>query len=304
MNAMYCLILMLGAVATTVLFSLRLKKMGMGLSRALLTAILSAVCGLVCAKVLYFLLMLGYDWRLKGLSSLFSTDITEFSFFGACAGMMLGAALAARVVHREVRPYLDVFAPAAALMVYFARIGEYFLEEVGIRSDIETEALQRFPFAFMNEYEEWNLAVFLLEATLALIVCIIFLLKKKEDLLPGLRWERVVFYLCLPQIFSESLRSDSIVWGFVRPEQVLCAVAVTVLLVFAFRAAPQQSKWKQYGLLLPHMLFIGMMIFVEFDLDKKFLGVSLFQDYAIMLLCLTGVSILEMIATRRRLRQV
>lgn len=297
MNTTYLLILILGAVATTALFAIRLKKEQIGAGVAFLTTLLGAVLGFLCAKVICYALT----------NSDFGAE-NQMSFFGGCAGVVLAVFLIAKITKNDVSALMDAFAPAGALMVYFARVGEYFLDEVGIRSDIETAALKHFPFAVQNEWEEWNLAVFFLEALIALIVCVVFLVRKKENAVAGLRMERVLFYLCLPQVFCESLRSDSLmlsivhILSFVRAEQLLCAVVFTGLLVRACRKSGRKGFWPAYWPVAVDVLCIAVMIGVEFALDGKLGEIPLAASYGVMVLALLVLAGCEIHLSRRRIR--
>ena len=112
---------------------------------------------------------------------------------------------------------------------------------------MENETFARAPFAISNEWGEWFWAVFLLEALAALVVAVVFSVRKKEDAIPGLRFERVVYYLCVPQIFCESLRALGMRWGFVRIEQVLCGVIIEALLIYGcLRYKEPAGFWKRW----------------------------------------------------------
>lgn len=303
MNVSYLLFLFAGAVLSAALFFLLLKKAGKKASSAFAALPLCALLAFVCAKVGYVLIRFNWIWPKYGPSALWRFPHYEFSFFCGCVGAVLGAALAARITRQDVKRFLDVFAPCGALMTAFARAGEYFLEEVNLPAgEIENEFFRRFPFAVTNEYDEWYAALFLLSAVCALAVCAVFLLKKKEKAVPGLRLERTVFYLCLPQILLESLRSDSIFWGFVRAEQVLCAVTLFLLLLRACRAGKERGFFRTYWPLFADLAGVGVMIFVEFNLDRGYVPIGAEGNYAVMALALLGIAACEIYCARRRLK--
>ncbi|MBR1586071.1 MAG: prolipoprotein diacylglyceryl transferase [Clostridia bacterium] len=285
---------------STALFAARLKKGGK--RHALLAAVCACLLGAVGAKALYFLLVLAHDWPSYGLRGLFLFDYYRFSFFGGCLGAVLGVMLYARLAGLDKLAFLDAFAPAGALMLAFARASEYFLDGVNIPGEeMENPLFQRFPFAVINEWEEWYAALFMAAAALALAVCLAGLISKKESRVPGLRMQRTVFYLCLPQVFLESLRSESIKWGFVRAEQVLCAVCMLFVLISLCRAARGMGFWKTYWPVAVDLLCVIVMVGVEFNLDKVFVDVSATVDYAVMWLALLVIAGCECYCVRRRL---
>lgn len=300
----YFITVILGAVLSAALFSVRLKKARMKPLAALLTLLFSAALGFGCAKLVYFLLRIAREWHRYGLSGLLRVSPHELSFFGGCLGAVLGAVLAAAVARQPVKRFLDAFAPCGALMAAFARAGEYFLPGVNQASmETQPEWLCRFPFSVVNEYEEWYGALFFFSALCALAVCAVFLLRKKESAVPGLRFERVVFYLCLPRILLESLRSDSIKWGFVRAEQVLCAVCVFLVLVRACAAVKEKGFFQRFWPALADAAGVGVMVFIEFNLDRGYLPVSVTLNYVFMAAVLLGIAGCEIFCARRRLRQ-
>ena len=300
MNTSYVILMLAGMACSAVLLALQLRSRRIAPGWAAVNALISCVLGVVCAKLVYSLILVEYYWLQGNVAEIFSANISEFSFFGGCIGIVLGAAATARLAGKPVKTYLDAFAAPFALMVAFGRLAEYFLEECGVRIDIETEFLQRFPFAVMNEWEEWCLAVFLFEAVAALIIGLIALLQKKDRPIPGLTLLRTVFYLCLWQIFFESLRSDSIRWGFVRSEQLLSAVAYTAILFIHCKKQPVRGAFKKYWPMLLDVLCIGVVIMIEFDLDKHFLNLDIFQDYAVMILVLLVLTWAEKMLVKRR----
>ena len=304
MNASYTLVMLAGALLAAGLFAWRLKKAGLRPACALIALPLWAACGYIGAKALYFLLMINRELRFFSLAQLLRFSPDKFSFLGGCLGAVGGTALAARLTGQPLKKTLDAFAPAGALAVAFARAAERFLGEVNWSAfEVASPLLQRFPLADANMYGQWYLALYAFAALAALAVGALFLLRKKEAPVAGLRFERAAFYLCLPQIFLESLRSDSLYWGFVRPEQVLCAVILFLLLAHHCKKARKGGFIAAFWPLAVNLLCIGVMVFVEFNLDKQFIPMSETANYALMWLALAGIAACECFAARRRMKQ-
>ena len=147
--------------------------------------------GVLLAKILYFVLMLPYVWPRWGFATLLRTDPATFSFFGLCLGLCLGVALAARLTGRAAAQIMDGCAPALAVFIALARMGEYLLGVQGSGSYVENEALCFFPLAVQNEWDEWYWAVFMLSALMAALCAAGVLLRERRwKAVPGLAFRR------------------------------------------------------------------------------------------------------------------
>jgi hypothetical protein len=86
------------------------------------------------------------------------------------------------------------------------------------------------------------------------------------------RFLRTLFYLCLPQIFCESLRAMSIKWLFVRSEQLFCFLFCEgVLIWYGIRKKGNVSFLQRFGAALVGLVVCGLIIAAEFALDGKIL---------------------------------
>jgi prolipoprotein diacylglyceryltransferase len=180
-----------------------MKKRGL---LAALTFVFGAALGVVCAKGVYGLICI-QDVLLDGIGeTLLSDNLECMSYFGGVAGVILGAALAAKCTGNKAVKALNAYAPAGALMAALARFAEYFLGSINVGRMIEDERLQFFPLAqgvdYGYGYTEWYLAVFMLCGIAGVIVFLVSLNKFKDK-----RFLRTLFYLCLPQIIFESRRN-------------------------------------------------------------------------------------------------
>ena len=301
MNYAYVLTLAITALLSVGWLILRLRQRQMKTAPALCGLFLSAALGVVFAKALYVALLFHRVWPRFGWGAFLRWRGAEFSFFGGGIGVLLGMFLSARLFNEDVKRFMTAFAPCGALMAAGARYGERYLGLLGVGSYTDDPFLSRFPFAICNEYGEWFLAIFMLEALAALIIAILFSLRKKEEKIPGLLLERVIFYLCLAQIFCESLRAQGMKWGFVRVEQVLSAIALVGLLFLGCMKIRNESGWKRFWPIPAALLCICVIVGVEFALDKTELSPILL--YAVMLLMLSAMGAMEWVCTRKRLKQ-
>ncbi len=312
-----------GLVLTTLLFRFQLGKSRS--ERPWLTAVLTQVCavflGVVLSKLVFVLCQLPRLWPLYGIGCLIQGDINQFSFVGLAAGMLLGARLFLNLVNDTTTGTVDtvnLYAPCWALMLAFVRFGEHFGQHAaqlyGVGSMVENPAHMFFPLAQANPlYEgEWFYAVFMLEcafALLAALFCLIVHRVSKKSWDKGFTAERMAFYLCLFQIFCQSLRAnDPNKWLFVRAEQVLCGV-ICLLLLFRYSHLTRKARGEKvsfYWLLPPLGVILGILIlvFVEFALDKPyyFWDISRLACYCIMGGALALMAVMEILSAARRKR--
>ena len=299
MNTSYAICMAFSAAVCLICLFFRLKKRGMRAWTAFAAVPIAAVLAAVLAKVFYLTLMFHRSLAVYGADALLRLKADEFSFFGGCVGACLGMALTAKLFHENAGKYLDAFAPAGAFALAVARFAEYYLDMLGASGyDTESPFLCRFPFAVANEWDEWYLAVFMLEALIALVIGAVFLLKKKEEKYPLLLFLRVGYYLCTAQIFCESVRMMGMRWGFVRAEQLLCGVYIFFAVLYHCLKTREKSAFKRFWPLLGVLALIGALVGVEFALDRTELPDAFW--YGVMLLILVVFGLLENYCVRRR----
>lgn len=308
MTTEYLIFLAIGAVFCTALFGVRLRSVKIPVRCAWVSAVSGAILGAILSKLLYFMLLFREQYDNYGMGALLRMPPEEFSFVGGCLGVCIAVILSAKCFHLPVRKVLDIFAPCGALMVFFARAGEYWLNLVGYGTYVENESLQFFPIAVKYvEYDMimgWFYAIFVLEAIFALICAIVFLTLSRSGRSSSLDFTflHTLFFLTVPQVFSESLRSQCMKWGFVRIEQLICGLIAFAIVVFAcIRYRKKASFLRVYYPVIGSVICLLMMIVVEFALDKPFFGVYLPKVlcYGVMIAFLFFFAVLEIIAFRR-----
>jgi hypothetical protein len=242
------------------------KKMPAGKAGALsaLTLVLGIALGIVCARLVWFLC------RINTRPVLFSLAYYELSYYGGVAGVVLAVFISAKILKLDVRETLNRFAPMGAFMAAMARFAEGFLGMIGVGAWMEEGVF--FPvtveFVYDETYSEFYLAVFMLEGIFSLIAMVLCLYHRNERD----RFLRTLFYLCLPQVFCESLRAQSIQWLFVRSEQLFCFLFCEgVLFWYGLRKKGPVSFLKRWGAALTGLLVCGLIITAEFALDGKIL---------------------------------
>lgn len=301
MNSLYWIYIAAAAAECLIWLPLRLKAKGMKAWPGLIAVPISAALAFALAKVFYALLMYNRTLAVYGLDSLTRMRPEEFSFFGGCVGASLGMALTAKLTKENAGKFLDAFAPAGAAAIALARLAEKHLGMLGAsKYDTESALLCRFPFAVSNEWDEWYLAVFVLEALIALVICVVSALRKREEKLPMLLFLRVCYALCAAQVFCESVRMMSMRWGFVRAEQLLCGVSVFFILLYHCVKAPEKNFLKRFWPLLACLGCIGALVGVEFALDRT--EIPDMYWYGAMLAVLAALGAIEIFCVHRRFR--
>ncbi len=299
MNSTYFMCLTIGAVFCTGLFAWKLRRNGFKPNAAFLSLPLGLILGLVTAKVSYFFLDFRNVYGADGWAGLLTNRPVEFSFVGGAFGVVLAVLAAAKIARVRAFDALDAFAPCGALMAAVTRACEGLLDPmalVGMGDFVADESLWFFPVAVENAmFYSWFYAVFMLEAGVALICAAgSFALSHKRKFASGRVFLQTVFFLALPQIFSERMLNQCMKWGFVRIEQLLCALIVFAVVVCGC------VKYRGRGRFLPALLMLacaGVIICIEFTLDNKppfGIELSTLTCYVLMILtlcCMAGLNI-------------
>ena len=259
MKSSYLLIVLGVYAAACVLFIVLnlLRSDRRGAAAAAVSVPLCAALGGVFAKGFYVLLM--GEWN-----TLFSPEPSEFCFTGGAAGVCLGVLLAARFTgYRPAGKLLDRFILPGALLAAGLRMAEVELGSLGTGRFIEIPADSSFlVLAVYNRYGEPHVAVFVWEAVVAVIVGLLSL--RGPESRPGQRFETAVFRLCACQILLENMRSRALSWGFVRVEQLLCAVILMALLLYACARNTKKQGAARFLPAVYLLLCIAAIVGIEF----------------------------------------
>ena len=284
-----------GAVISAVWFFLSCRRKFTAKKAALLsllTLFLGIVLAAACARLVWVLC------RINTRPSLFPLRYDELSYYGGVAGVVLAVALAAKITGLGAREALNAFAPMGALMAAVARFGEGFLGFLGFGAYMEQGIF--FPvtveIVYDEYYSEFYLAVFMLEGLFALVAMVLSIRHNAEKN----RALRTLFYLCLPQVFCESLRMQSINWLFVRVEQLGCFLFCEAVLVwYAFRA--DRHSFRSWIPALTGLPVCGLIVACEFALDGKItIGNSTIPHWITYAVMIAGLALLAVMEHRGR----
>lgn len=250
--------------------------------------------GLFFARLFYLLVR----WRFIAVDYAagfwYSAWLGGYSLAGASVGVALGALLYARVSGRAAGDVLDIVAPPALLVLVGARLAEGFtLDGVGLY--VDSEALWRFPFAVPNPYGEYVLPVFAYEALAALLICVgVLLWMRRAGRLRGDAALTAMLLLGLTQIFLESLRADDFLrFGFVRVNQLWgLLLAGVALVIWLKRFSPTRAR--AVATAATFAVCAGVLVAVEFGLDKSTIPNEILYGAMAMALLVTGVVALRL----------
>lgn len=276
------------ALAVSALLSLCLakntfRKTGLHADTLSWFALLAVPMAVLGARLMYCLVRL--PWFLeKGWGYFFHLTDGGFMLYGAMAGCLLAAFLAARIKRQSFAYVADALAAPAALMIGLSRLAEglagvgygwpvadWFDPWMGMSLvNLENyEWLQRFPFAMQEPmYEQWCWAVYVTEALAALVMLIVLLRMKNRR--GGAKALLLLLVYASVQILAESARQDEVMrWGFIRVSQLISALAVgAVMLICCLKLKKKTAK-----LIAPCMAgllaCIAVVLVMEFALERK-----------------------------------
>lgn len=228
----------------------------LGVRAGLVMCACALVCCLLGARGFYILVC---DLTGPGFfGDVFPLEPYFYAFGGGVLGYVLALWLTARFIRRPLAQVGAAFVPAGLVCAAALRMAEA-LSDFGWGDMVEISLLQRYPFAIQNMYGEWCAAVFNLEALAALGVLALVLRRREHALCMALVWWAVT------QVFCESLRIESIQWGFVRVQQLLSAVVTAAVMLSFSRRAPKQQLLRSW---IGFAACVGLVIFLEYAIDK------------------------------------
>lgn len=279
----YGLALAVSAILALCLAKVTFRKTGVGEDVLSWFAVLATPLSVLGARLMYCLVRL--PWFLeKGWGYFFRFTDGGYMLYGAMAGGLLAAFLAARIKRQSFAYVADALAAPAALMICLSRLAEG-LAGVGYGWPVadwfdpwmsmslvqleDYEWLQRFPFAMQEPmYEQWCWAVYVTEALAALVILIVLLRMKNRR--GGAKALLMLLIYAAMQILGESARQDEVMrWGFIRVSQLISALAVAAVLM----SCCVKMKKKCVKLIIIASVGVlacaGVVMAMEFALEKK-----------------------------------
>ncbi len=267
----YLLMMGISAVCVCAFFFFSVRKRlalssGKALSLGVCVLLLGTVFAVLGAKLFYFIFRFTYIIRQGFAAYWLSLRTEEMSYYGGVAGVVFAVFLSAKICGVKARPVLNSFAPWGALLAAAARFAEYFLFPAGTGALLDDPL--PFPIAvsivYSEYYSESVLAVFFFEGIMSLVAFVLSLVHRTEPR----RLLRTLFYLCLPQILLESLRSEAINLLFIHLEQLVCYLFLEGVLVW-YALAKNRRSFSSWIPALAGLVVCGLVIACEFAVDGK-----------------------------------
>jgi len=265
---LYLPALLMISAACCMVYAAALSRRGHSPVVALTAPALAFLLGLAGARVFFFLARAGFLLPMYGWGALFALPDDGLAFGGAVTGAVLGVWLVEKAFKTKRFALLDALAAPGAVMVLLARLAEYTVS-FGQGAYVESAAYEFFPLAVENEWGEWYYAVFMLEALLAGVALLYALRARRTP--AGRVFRLTLALLLLGQILAESLRAESLKWGFVRVHQLYAVLVLGFLVVSALAGARRRggrlpALAMRWG--LPFLVGVALLIGIEFALDK------------------------------------
>lgn len=299
----YSVCICLAALAGILVLLLRTGKKLKGDSAFLLAA-LTLPLALIGARIFYVLVRLpNYPEILQNFFNVWKKTASEtdydilpgggFALWGAVGGSVLAAFIVSKVSKQSFGKLLDVMAAPAAIAICIARFAETFTGE-GHGPAIENPLFCRAPFCIYDSmWEEWHLAVFVLEGIAALVIFLIMLYYSPVRAGDGARKFLILYGTC--QVLLESLRRDNFLrWLFVRVSQLTAVIIMLIMIIVAVirwnRSADKaQTKNWIVTCVVFFFLCVGGCIGIEFAVDKSDWPNEIL--YALLAVCAVGLGI-------------
>ncbi len=187
----------------------------------------------------------------------------EYALSGAVLGAIAAALLTAALTRQSAGYVLDAMTPTALVTLALARCAEVFAD-FGWGAVVEG-SLARLPFAVQDAYGQWRLCIFFAEALLALLVLAYAKIWRRK--MPGELFSIALCWFSLGHLFLETLRAESICWGFVRVQQLACAVFALGLMM-GWHVKNRLSAAQLRDRLLIFAACIGVIVFSQYAMDK------------------------------------
>ena len=250
-----------------------------GMAAAVICA--AAAAGALGAR-LYYLAAYCLPGGGMGNAELVSDRPYEYAACGAVLGVILAVFPASKPLRMPAGRLLDAAAPGGMAALMLERIAEVFAD-FGWGDEILEEKWQFFPLALRDGYGDWYGAVNLLEAAAAFFVLLLALRKRRRD---GTLFALTLLWWSMSQILCESLRAETLRWGFVRVQQVQCAVFGAAALLWALRRMKADGK-RRLVFFAAYLSGVAAVIALEFALDR--LSWPRWLDYLMMAAALSAM---------------
>ena len=298
----YALCVVAALALGLIMLAWRCGRAGLREDTAGAVGLLGIPLGLIGARVFYVACNFNFFHYLLedegGLLLGFRLWMGGFGLWGAVAGGVLAALLAAKITKQPVSSLLDALAAPAALIIALCRFAEYFCGQ-GYGLNVNIDFFQRFPFAVINKDGIWHWAVFVLEGLAALAMMAV-LLRKERPAGNSARLFLILYSAC--QIVLESMRGDAYLTlhnnNFVRISQVISLLVLIGLMIggtLRWAWYPYERRVRIWVLILCWtglIILAGAVVALEFSMDNKISWLRFLSKegaHLVMAVCAAGM---------------
>ena len=300
------LLMVLPAVGALALTALHIRKAGLKNETAGWFALLAVPLCFVLARLGFCVFVIDQMLGNEDFGMIFRVGEGGFLLWGALCGGLLAAWITGKITKQSSARIMDSAVVGACLLIAAGRIicglifkdqgigfplSDWFNtdwldpEEAEYANRFSLFALEdysffeRLPFAVQNYYEEWCWAVFVPEALWACAMAwITFRCRAKDG---GKTLLFIILYSCGQIVLEAMLRGEvlHLPWlGFVRANQVLCAVALVTVTCICLKQLEGGERGKEaircFAQIIPA---IGIVVAMEFAAFEK--KITLIQSW-------------------------
>lgn len=236
-----------------------------------------------------------------------------YTMYGAIFGGLLGAWIYALAARQKLSGVMDAVVPGMAVLLMLGRFAErYTLQGMGKYIDLAAsgdipllgydisqimanEPMSYLPFALKDDWGGFSMIVYNYEAIFAGIALLVMLIQMICRAPAGRMAETGITLIGLSQIILESWRMDECVrFGFVRLNMILAAVTLAAVLVLRIVRVSRSVGFRMWSILRTVLLLLGagVIILIEFALDKSTINNSLLYAVMALMLVMMGCSVL------------
>ena len=281
-------------VPSALIMTRGMKKRGLKQETAGWMAVLSVPLCFITARIGYCLLIIDQIIEADDYLRIFRVWEGGFLLWGAIVGLLIAAWIAGKATGQRTGKISDSVTVPACLMIAAIRLlcGLMFTENgIGFalsnwfdpdETDIakrfslwileDYSFFERFPFAAEDFYGNWCWAIFVLEAIWAFVMAWITSRCRARE---GSRTVLFVLLYACSQILWESMICNQVIYlpwqGFVKANQILCAIALVIVIFVCLRHLKKGERGKETLICFAQVIpAIGIVVAMEFAaLEKK-----------------------------------
>lgn len=290
-----------GALAAVLCMCLYAYRRKMKAGSGLLLGLCSLVLGTVCSR-LFFCLTTQELGHMLPLSGWLRADGGGWSTTGMILGVFVAAWLTGKLTRQSPAGLLDCAALALPLFMALERLGEQTTIDFDI-SRVISEETEGGNWLTVQDIYGTYLAVFRIAAIIAALLFVVLeILSRRRTLLQGDLCTVFLLIFGGVSIITESLRYDEFLsYHFVKFQMVGAALILGAGLLAAARRSPRAPKKLKMASLICLFLMVGIVIGLEFVLDRT--EFSRVLTYCAMILTVAvpvGIGLAEIHLERRK----